>query len=287
MAERPTLESQLRTAPRAGFRERLRNELEKEATMKTGVPEGFTTITPSLIVKDVDRLVAFLTSAFGASETDRTTTPRGVHVNVKLGTSMLYAGGPAGQGEERPSLLHLYVPDTDAAYTRARAAGGVPVSAPEDKPYGERSAEVRDPEGNTWYIATRLANSPQPEGLPSVLPYLCTQSALGLIDFLKRALGAREQAVYRHADGSLMHALLWLGDGALEFGEAPPDFPKLPSAFYLYVPDADALYRQAVEAGAKGLYPPEDRFYGDRMGAVEDPWGYTWYIATHLPRASR
>ena len=58
----------------------------------------------------------------------------------------------------------------------------------------------------------------------------------------------------------------------------------MPFAFYLYVPDADAdaFYRQAVAAGAKPLYPPKDQPYGDRMGGVEDAWGNTSHIATHL-----
>jgi uncharacterized glyoxalase superfamily protein PhnB len=75
-----------------------------------------------------------------------------------------------------------------------------------------------------------------------------------------------------------MHGALRIGDGAIECGEWEP----LPAAFYLYVSDADALYRRAVEAGAKSLYPPSDQPYGDRMGGVEDPWGNTWYIASHL-----
>jgi PhnB protein len=60
------------------------------------------------------------------------------------------------------------------------------------------------------------------------------------------------------------------------------DSDPMQNVFYLYVPDADTIYQQAVAAGAKSLYPPADQQYGDRVGAVEDAWGHTWYIATSL-----
>jgi len=66
----------------------------------------------------------------------------------------------------------------------------------------------------------------------------------------------------------------------LEFGESLPQ----PAQFYLYVADADALYGQAVAAGATSLYPPAVQPYGDRCGGVRDPWGNTWHIATDLTR---
>ena len=118
----------------------------------------------------------------------------------------------------------------------------------------------------------------------TITPFLLAENALGLHEFLKQAFSAREEGVvYKSPDGKLMHAMLWIGDAALEFGESQ----GLPFAFYLYVPDADAVYRQAVAAGAKPLYPPKDQPYGDRMGGVEDAWGNTWYIATRAERDSR
>ena len=75
-----------------------------------------------------------------------------------------------------------------------------------------------------------------------------------------------------------MHAALRIGDAIVEMGETTP----MPAGFYVYVPDADALYRQAVAAGAKSVYAPADQPYGDRMCVVEDDWGNGWCIATHL-----
>ena len=103
--------------------------------------------------------------------------------------------------------------------------------------------------------------------------------ALGLLDFIKAAFGARQMGLYQSPAGKLEYAAVRIGDAVLEFGEAP-GFPR--SAIYLYVPNADSIYQQALEAGAQPLYAPVDQPYGDRQGGVEDRWGNTWYIATHL-----
>ena len=169
----------------------------------------------------------------------------------------------------------------DAVYRRALEAGAESLYAPEDKPYGERQGGVKDPAGNLWFIATRQAPVPPLKGvLRTVTPFLLARDALGLIEFLKQAFSGKEEGIYKSPEGHLLHAMLWIGDAALEFGEAP----GLPFAFYLYVPDADALYQQAVAAGAKSLSPPSDQPWGDRVGGVEDAWGNTWYIASHLAR---
>jgi PhnB protein len=75
------------------------------------------------------------------------------------------------------------------------------------------------------------------------------------------------------------HARLRIGDGAIELGEYEAEGMPQSSVFYLYVADADALYARAVAAGATPLSPPADRWYGDRVGSVEDAMGVTWYIA--------
>ncbi len=112
----------------------------------------------------------------------------------------------------------------------------------------------------------------------AVTPYMHHENALGLIEFLKQGFGAQELGVYKAPDGRVMHAALRMGDAIVEMGETTP----MPASFYLYVPDADAVHRQAVAAGAKSLFAPVDQAYGDRMGVVEDAWGNTWCIATHL-----
>lgn len=248
-----------------------------------GVREGFSTVTPYVAVVEVERLISFAKEVFGAVETERSAgSAGGVHCELRIGDSMLmFSGGAAVQGREKLNALHVYVPDCDAVYRRALGAGAESLFEPKEKPYGAREAGVKDPTGNLWFIAT--PNGPRHEALRTVTPYLLATNALGLIEFLKAAFGATEIGVYKSPEGKLQHAALRIGDAALEFGEAQ----SLPFAFYLYVSDADALYQQAVAAGAKSLYPPLDQPFGDRVGGVEDAWGNTWYIASRLARENR
>jgi PhnB protein len=274
------IESALAMCPAEAFQDRLREELERRIHMltTTGIREGYTTVTPYVTVVEADRLISFAMEAFGAVVTHRSKGPRGgTHCELRIGDSMLmFVGGDMVRGQEKLTALHIYVPDTDAVYRQALAAGAESVSVPEDKPYGERQATVKDPAGNLWFIATHLG--PTDGALRTVTPYLIRPNALGMVEFLKAAFNATEIGVYKTPDGKLMHGILRIGDGAVEMGEGQ----GAPSAFYLYVPDADAAHRQAVEAGAKSLYPPADQPYGDRVGGVEDAWGNTWYIATHV-----
>jgi PhnB protein len=273
------IEAALAGYPTEAFQDRLREELERRIHMltTTGIREGYTTVTPYVVAVEVDRLIEFAKEGFGAVVTHQTKGPRGgTHCELRIGDSMLmFVGGDMVQGQEKLTALHIYVPDTDAVYRQALASGAVSVAVPEDKPYGERQATVRDLAGNLWFIATHLG--PTDGALRTVTPYLIRPNALSMMDFLKAAFNATEIGVYKMPDGKLMHAALRIGDGAVEMGEGEGS----PSAFYLYVQDADAVYKQAVEAGARSLYAPVDQSYGDRVGGVEDAWGNTWYIATY------
>ena len=241
--------------------------------------EGFTTVTPYIRVR-TPGLVDFLAAAFGAVETSVTTTGNGVHREVRVGDSMLMIGegGPDGGLAFAPASFHVFVPDVDAAFARAIAAGGKSLGAPEDRPYGERSGFVEDTFGNRWYIATSLGPAPVPQGYRTVTPYMHPQGVPPYIDFLKRALSAVEEFRYEH-EGRVMHARVRIGDGAIEMGDAGEQAAPEQVGFYLYVADCDALYEQAVAAGATPLFPPAPQSYGDRMGAVRDAMGTTWYIA--------
>ena len=112
----------------------------------------------------------------------------------------------------------------------------------------------------------------------AVTPHLLVKNGLGQIEFLERAFGAKEMGIHKSPDGGVMHASMRIGDAIVELGES--EFP--PMAFYLNVPDVDATYKQALEAGAKPLSAPADKPYGDRVGGVEDPSGNAWYISTPL-----
>jgi PhnB protein len=83
-------------------------------------------------------------------------------------------------------------------------------------------------------------------------------------------------------DGIVHHAKMRIGDSVLEMGEAHGQFPAMPLNLHLYVPDADAVYRQALAAGATSVREPVDEPYGDRMAGVRDAFGNVWWIATHI-----
>ena len=275
----------LRHYPRPEFTARLRTHLERRTTMSaplvtTNIRQGFTTITPYLHVKE-SGLVDFLARAFGAEETfSARGSAGGVHREVRVGNSMMMIGegGAEGVMPVRPAAFHVYVEDADATFQRAIRAGGTSLGAPDERPYGERAGFVKDPFGNHWYIATHRGPSYIPEGLRSVTPFLHVTGTAEYIEFLKRALGAVEER-RDDKEGSVRYARLRIGNAVLEFGEADRGVEPMPSAFYLYVDDADALYRRAIDAGARSLWPPADQPYGDRMGGVEDAAGNQWFIA--------
>jgi uncharacterized glyoxalase superfamily protein PhnB len=152
---------------------------------------------------------------------------------------------------------------------------------PADRPYGERSGFVQDSFGNLLFIATRFPSNPAPEGVGTILPFVHPQKARPYIDFLKRAFGAQEMAVIEHG-GQVVHAAVRIGDSVLEMGESHDEAAHLPSTYFMYVEDVDAVYETALAAGAKSLRPPTDTPYGHRDAGVEDPAGYTWWPATLL-----
>ena len=125
------------------------------------IPDGYHTVTPYLLVRGVPEFLEFLKNAFGAIELVRTKGGAGgIHAEVKIGDSHIMMGDD-GKRPTQPVTLYLYVPDADAAYNRALKAGAGSIQPPTDQPYGDRSAGVTDPFGNTWYVATHIRDVPQ------------------------------------------------------------------------------------------------------------------------------
>ncbi len=125
-----------------------------------------------------------------------------------------------------------------------------------------------------------MAAKPIPDGYHTVTPYLTVRGATKVIDFLKQAFGAKlsHEAI---TDGSIMHAQVLIGDSRIMIAEESEMAKATMSTLYLYVPDVDSVFRQAVKAGGQTIMEPSDMFYGDRSGAVKDPSGNSWFIATH------
>ena len=127
-----------------------------------------------------------------------------------------------------------------------------------------------------------MAVNPIPNGYHTVTPYLVVRSAGQLIDFLKRAFGGKETICTTKPDGSIGHAEVKIGDSMIMLGEACGEWQAMPCAIYLYVPDTDALYQRALQAGATSIMEPADQFYGDRNAGVKDPCGNIWWIGTRI-----
>jgi uncharacterized glyoxalase superfamily protein PhnB len=251
------------------------------------IPAGFRMVTPYLVAADAPGLLDFVGKAFGAEEKLRVETPNGgMHGEVRIGDSHLMLGGgiPGRKfpGTLQQNALHVYVKDADAVCKQAVAAGATLIDEVRDQDYGERSGTVKDAAGNFWYIATAKGKSYTPEGLHSVNPYLHPMRAEPLIGFLKRAFNAEEIAKYASPDGVVHHAAIRVGDSVVEMGEAHGKYENMKAMFYLYVPNVDNVYKQAVAAGATSFQEPTDQFYGDRSAGVRDAFGNTWYIATHI-----
>src|SRR3954464_443079 len=129
------------------------------------------------------------------------------------------------------------------------------------------------------------AAKPVPEGYHSITPQLTLDNAAQTMDWYKKALGAEEVSRSLGPDGKIMHAELKIGDSRfmvndVMMGKGPKAFGGSPAALWLFVEDSDALFNRAVGAGAKVEMAIADQFWGDRAGAVVDPAGYTWWIAS-------
>jgi PhnB protein len=134
---------------------------------------------------------------------------------------------------------------------------------------------------------------------PTFIPYIVVSNAAAAIDFYKAAFGAVELA--RHAapnSDKLMHASLKINGGVLmmsdDFSDSmggksqtPEALGGSPVTFHLAVTDADAIWAQAVAAGAEVTMPLADQFWGDRYGQLRDPFGHRWSIGQSIAKPTK
>ncbi|HEY2379577.1 MAG TPA: VOC family protein [Terriglobia bacterium] len=273
----------LRELPSPAFKAGLRADLERKAQMSTKTVvfrEGFRTVTPYLVLADPG-YPDFLKNVFGAVETERTTMgPDRFHAEFRIGDSMLMIG--VGSGRTMPGGLQLYVPDADEVFKRAIEAGCRELEPMVDAHWEPvRFGCVQDPAGNDWVISTHRGNSYIPEGRHALSASLAAAGAARLIEFMKQAFDAKEVQRYEWPENGL-YASMRIGDSVIGVSEAGNHewMQATPSMIYLYVPDCDALYQQALRAGATSLSAPTNQSYGDRSAGVTDAWGNMWYMAT-------
>jgi PhnB protein len=140
-----------------------------------------------------------------------------------------------------------------------------------------------------------MAVKPIPEGYTSITPYLTVDDAKGAIEFYKRAFGATERGVMAAPDGRIAHAELQIGDAIIMLSDkfpqsacqTPKELGGTTVAIFLFVEDVDSVVQDAADAGATITMPPEDQFWGDRLGQITDPSGNVWQIATRIEELTR
>jgi len=131
---------------------------------------------------------------------------------------------------------------------------------------------------------------PIPDGYHSVQPYLMLKDCAAAIAFYTKAFGAKEKFRMPNPDGRIGHAEIQIGDSVVMMADEAPQidafsaehFGGSPVTLLVYTEDCDGMYKQALSAGALSLREPADQPYGDRMAGVKDPFGYKWWIATHI-----
>jgi uncharacterized glyoxalase superfamily protein PhnB len=129
-----------------------------------------------------------------------------------------------------------------------------------------------------------------PDGYHTVTANLVVRDAAKAIDFYKKAFGAEEIMRMPGPGGKIMHAEIKVGDSRLMIGDempemnckSPPALGGSPVSFYVYVENADAAFKRAVDAGGTAIMPVSDMFWGDRLGALTDPFGHKWSLAQHV-----
>jgi PhnB protein len=134
-----------------------------------------------------------------------------------------------------------------------------------------------------------MAIKPIPNGYHSVTPYLSIKGAADAIEFYKRAFNATELFRLVAPSGEIGHAEIKIGDSPIMLADPceegafrnPQSLGGSSVGLHVYVEDVDALFVQAVDAGAKTVRPVQDQFYGDRTGTLEDPFGHVWFLATY------
>ncbi len=311
----------LRDLPREDFKIRLKHDLKRSAPMATTAEPAAamrTFASPRLSFKSAAKAIEFYKKAFGARETFRFENEMGVgHAEMMIGDSVIMFAEEWPEGGRysaetwghSPVSMEIRVPDVDAFVTHAVAAGAKLVRPVADQFYGYREGSLLDPFGYTWGVYTvkeeisveemhrrfheemqqpqakKPGADPVPKGYSTVTPYIVAQDADALIGFMQKTFAAEE--LFRGGPGSEggLHCEVRIGDSMLMVGGGGAGVnwlgTPMPSAFHIYVPDCDATYSRALEAGGTSIDQPVDQFYGERSATVKDAAGNFWYIATY------
>lgn len=124
--------------------------------------------------------------------------------------------------------------------------------------------------------------NPVPQGYNTVNPYIMVKGVMDYANFLTHAFSGSVKSKTTSANGSILNVYMQIGSSMAMLAEVRGGFQPMPMSFYIYVPDVDAVYEQALEAGATSLHAPSDKFYGNRDCGVIDPRGTYWFIASMI-----
>jgi uncharacterized glyoxalase superfamily protein PhnB len=121
-----------------------------------------------------------------------------------------------------------------------------------------------------------------PEGFQTVTPYLVVDGAASLIDFIKNAFEGEVTFINKGDDNRITHATVSIGSSTIMISDTMEGMQPQTAMLYLYLEDADKVFRKAMDAKATSARELRTEFYGDRAGAVKDKWNNIWWIATHV-----
>jgi PhnB protein len=245
---------------------------------------GLSAITPYIIVRPAAQFMEFVKSAFNGIERMRMPAQDGsiMHAEMAIGNGAIEVSDGNAEYPTAPAAIHLFVDDAHATYERALGAGATSIYPVGDHPSGDLQGGVKDHFGNHWYIAKPGEWPRGPEGVPSVQPYLHLRDAHKMMPFMEVVFGAEALGVHKSPEGAALHGTMRIGNATLEIAEAYAEFQPMPCHLHVYVPDTDAAYARAMQAGATSIEAPGNKPYGDRSAGVKDAWGNSWFIATYL-----
>jgi PhnB protein len=150
---------------------------------------------------------------------------------------------------------------------------------------GGKQVLLLDPSGNLveLFEAKKTGHvQPVPDGYHTVTPFLLADDVTQLLTFIEKAFSGKIQFSMKSADGVVRHATIKIGNSLVMTSSGTEIYGSMPCMLHLYTENVDALYAQAIKAGATSLREPRDEFYGDRTAAVVDKWKNQWWIATHI-----
>ncbi len=126
----------------------------------------------------------------------------------------------------------------------------------------------------------------KPDNYPTVSSYFIVKDVGKFMNFMVRAFDGEKIEQITDKGGKITHGEIRIEDSVIMAGRETPDSPSFKSMVYIYTKDVDAIYQQALKAGAMPIMEPADQFYGDRSGGVEGPDGNYYWLATHFEDVS-